>query len=739
MGLKKTNKGYFSITTLAEAFDIDERLIRHFESKSLVSPLNSRQDGHVFSLCDKTRLKLITRAMQVDYSLGDIEALIGKNSPHLSETDLVNESLIFAGKKFELLRKSLADSDVLEQINITCDLELLGDYLKELNAIKSQGYRSKLDHQRHAGNHQPDHEKTITWVKSPVKRKPVVINAAVNMRAIPLKKPILAAILIVLLTLTGYSLLFNKPQPMDLVASSTENGAGDLDRNPAGSPEEAEPEEAERDKTEIETSHQTDTTPLSDELPADESLTLTLLAGLVAEKADAPAQPSENILVNKSLMRDAATQPEETQSGSAQQKTVQQELINKLVSDLQTKYNVQSTDATMTEDTPSQDASVLNRADTEKGDLNTVAGLTASLALMQKADKGSLKNVDATQKPEKIAAQEMQADPPVKQPETKVTQKIEAEKTPKKLPAKEPSVQKAKTDKTAQVELKTATASIAPVAKASNPPKQTVAKKSKASVPSKSEGVASSKKVSKTKPPLKKSTARKAIDPAALDWAKKSRENYQKGDMGETIVSATVSLSIEPGQVHPYIDRALAYKQKGLFDKALTDCNKAILNDPDSSISVYTRGVVYQAMGQAQKARTDYEKACAMGFAEACGNQTASLQKETVNSLMKQSRQSFRQGNWDAVISTTTDVLKQDPINVTAYVTRSAAYSQKKLFSKTISDCDAALKIDPGYALAFNNRGYAFERLGKRDDAVRDYKKACGLGLTLGCKNYEKF
>ena len=164
-----------------------------------------------------------------------------------------------------------------------------------------------------------------------------------------------------------------------------------------------------------------------------------------------------------------------------------------------------------------------------------------------------------------------------------------------------------------------------------------------------------------------------------------------------------------------------------------------MVNDRGSAIAVYTRGVVYQAMGQKQNARIDFAKACVMGFVDACDIQTAQLEKDSIDKLKKQSRESFRKGDWDAVILGTTDILKQDPANVIAYVTRSAAYSQKKMFTDAISDCDAALKIDPGYALAYNNRGYAWEQLKKTETAKQDYKQACSLGLKLGCKNYEKF
>jgi Flp pilus assembly protein TadD len=37
------------------------------------------------------------------------------------------------------------------------------------------------------------------------------------------------------------------------------------------------------------------------------------------------------------------------------------------------------------------------------------------------------------------------------------------------------------------------------------------------------------------------------------------------------------------------------------------------------------------------------------------------------------------------------------------------------------------MRIDPGYALAYNNRGYTYEQIGNREQAIVDYRKALEL------------
>ena len=43
---------------------------------------------------------------------------------------------------------------------------------------------------------------------------------------------------------------------------------------------------------------------------------------------------------------------------------------------------------------------------------------------------------------------------------------------------------------------------------------------------------------------------------------------------------------------------------------------------------------------------------------------------------------------------------------------------------------DEAIRIDPTYAVAYNNRGVAYQSLGERELAERDFQKAKELGYV---------
>ena len=62
-----------------------------------------------------------------------------------------------------------------------------------------------------------------------------------------------------------------------------------------------------------------------------------------------------------------------------------------------------------------------------------------------------------------------------------------------------------------------------------------------------------------------------------------------------------------------------------------------------------------------------------------------------------------------------------------AYVKRGGTYRDQGLYDQAISDFAAALKIDPGLAVALNGRGLVFAKKGLYDRAIADYGTALKL------------
>ncbi|GEM_PF-3266940 len=121
----------------------------------------------------------------------------------------------------------------------------------------------------------------------------------------------------------------------------------------------------------------------------------------------------------------------------------------------------------------------------------------------------------------------------------------------------------------------------------------------------------------------------------------------------------------------------------------------------------------------------------------AAGPKPASNEKSLKEALQWEatSYDLVRRGEYEKAITAASRAISLAPERVNPYINRSLAYIETEMYAKAIRDCDTVLAMDPENALAYNNRGLAFHRAGKLEQARADYKKACELGLELGCVN----
>jgi tetratricopeptide (TPR) repeat protein len=106
----------------------------------------------------------------------------------------------------------------------------------------------------------------------------------------------------------------------------------------------------------------------------------------------------------------------------------------------------------------------------------------------------------------------------------------------------------------------------------------------------------------------------------ALDWLKKSNESIARNDTLETIVATSVAIKLDPKLLQAYLNRAWAFNEKALYDKAIMDLNRALQLDPGNAVVYTKRALIFQRKGDDPRAIADYEKACQLGLEMACEN-----------------------------------------------------------------------------------------------------------------------
>lgn len=135
-----------------------------------------------------------------------------------------------------------------------------------------------------------------------------------------------------------------------------------------------------------------------------------------------------------------------------------------------------------------------------------------------------------------------------------------------------------------------------------------------------------------------------------------------------------------PKSARAWSRRASCWRLKGELEKAIQDCDQAILLDPEEPIPYITRGNSLHDKQEYVEAIRDYDQA-----------------------------------------------IRLDRKNAWVYINRGNARQALRHFEAAISDYTSALSLDDQTATAFMNRGWAEHQVGQFEAALKDYDEAARL------------
>jgi DNA-binding transcriptional MerR regulator len=110
--LRKTT---FTISELADEFDVSQRTIRFYEEKGLISPRRTKGNHRIYTRKDRARLKLIFRGKRFGCSLDEISEMIGMTDIDMDEAEQIEKSLVYGDRKLNELRERIEELKLLEQ------------------------------------------------------------------------------------------------------------------------------------------------------------------------------------------------------------------------------------------------------------------------------------------------------------------------------------------------------------------------------------------------------------------------------------------------------------------------------------------------------------------------------------------------------------------------------------------------------------------------------------------------
>ncbi len=86
---------------------------------------------------------------------------------------------------------------------------------------------------------------------------------------------------------------------------------------------------------------------------------------------------------------------------------------------------------------------------------------------------------------------------------------------------------------------------------------------------------------------------------------------------------------------------------------------------------------------------------------------------------------------YDRAIAEYTHAIKLNPQYIKAYNNRAWAYFKWGKAAKGLPDANKAIELDPKYAYAYGTRGHIYEALDRKDEAIADLQKALELNPSI--------
>lgn len=123
---------YYTISQLAEQFDISTRTIRYYEERGLISPIRTESGQRLYTKKDRAVLKLILRGKRFGFSLEEIHEMISLFDSDRTGRKQLEKTIAYGEQKLKEVTERIEDLMQLKQ-----EMEsILADFRERLQKLE---------------------------------------------------------------------------------------------------------------------------------------------------------------------------------------------------------------------------------------------------------------------------------------------------------------------------------------------------------------------------------------------------------------------------------------------------------------------------------------------------------------------------------------------------------------------------------------------------------------------------
>ncbi len=224
------------------------------------------------------------------------------------------------------------------------------------------------------------------------------------------------------------------------------------------------------------------------------------------------------------------------------------------------------------------------------------------------------------------------------------------------------------------------------------------------------------------------------LDPnCALAYYWRGLACMRKNDLDTAVTDFTKAIQLKPAYSEAYFNRAVVFASKGDCDRCIADSTEAVRLNPKYADANLIRGIAYGQKGEQGKAISDYSEAIRLNsssaIAYACRGEAYKKTGENARAdadLAEAKRLGFLQTPAQVATEQPTPSIQRIPSrdSAQAYCDLGDDYWRTDDWDNAIAAYTAAIRLDPGYAMAYHNRGVAYSHKGKKQEAAADFAES---------------